>query len=256
MPTVFCMTETQEDYIFCKHCGAPKRASAPFCTSCGGASSSDSDVAKSSAIGQPSQVVENNKQGFLNSIAASGLTETLETGVRHLTEKQEWKCRSCGTTFEGYVLAGEKYFCPRCTEKHREKTRRTANEKRQKAEQDRIRAEYERVHVITFNSQGEYNGWLQRAGPSIEIIDTTASPRRGLLYSGTIHKTTFTVTYKLQKPTPTQPAQPQVAASMPPQQPPTIDIPEQIEKLGKLKEQGLLTEDEFQSKKQELLSRL
>jgi len=199
------MTETQENYIFCKHCGAPKRASAPFCTSCGGASSSDSDVAKSGAIGQHDQVGDKNNlvSGFLDSI-------------------------------DMYA--------------------RDRRNKRQKAEQDRIRAEYERVHVITFNSQGEYNGWLQRAGPSIEIIDTTASPRRGLLYSGTIHKTTFMVTYKLRKPT--QPAQPQVAASMPPQQPPTIDIPEQIEKLGKLKEHGLLTEDEFQSKKQELLSRL
>ena len=201
------MTETQENYIFCKHCGAPKRASAPFCTSCGGASSSDSDVAKSGAIGQHDQVGDKNNLG-------SGLLDYIDTYARDRRNK------------------------------------------RQKAEQDRIRAEYERVHVITFNSQGEYNGWLQRAGPSIEIIDTTASPRRGLLYSGTIHKTTFTVTYKLRKPTPTQPAQPQVAAPIPPQQPPAIDIPEQIEKLGKLKEQGLLTEDEFQSKKQELLSRL
>jgi Short C-terminal domain/Domain of unknown function (DUF4429) len=40
------------------------------------------------------------------------------------------------------------------------------------------------------------------------------------------------------------------------QQPAPVDIPEQIEKLSKLKEQGILTEDEFQSKKQELLSRL
>ena len=150
-------------------------------------------------------------------------------------------CNQCGATLE-HSLFGEGY-CPRCREVEK-----------QKAEQDRIRAEYDRVRVASFNSQGEYNGWLQRAGPSIEIIDTTASPRRGLLYSGTIHKTTFTVTYKLRKPT--QPAQPQVAAPMPPQRPPAIDIPEQIEKLGKLKEHGLLTEDEFQSKKQELLSRL
>jgi Bacterial PH domain/Short C-terminal domain len=44
--------------------------------------------------------------------------------------------------------------------------------------------------------------------------------------------------------------------SPPTQQPPALDIPEQIGKLAKLKEHGLLTEDEFQSKKQELLSRL
>jgi len=61
---------------------------------------------------------------------------------------------------------------------------------------------------------------------------------------------------KLLRPTSMQPAQTQVAAPTPPSQSPVIDIPEQIEKLSKLKEQGILTEDEFQSKKQELLSRL
>ena len=196
------MTETQENYTFCKHCGVPKRASATFCTNCGG--SSDSDPTKP-------ENVDNYKPGILGTITA-GLSGTLDD---YIDERREAK---------------------------------------ERGRQEQIRAEYERIHVITFNSQGEYNGWLQRAGPSIEIIDTTASPRRGLLYSGTIHKTTFTVTYKLRKPT--QPAQPQVAAPMLPQQPPALDIPEQIEKLGKLKEHGLLTEDEFQSKKQELLSRL
>ncbi len=34
------------------------------------------------------------------------------------------------------------------------------------------------------------------------------------------------------------------------------DIPEQIEKLAKLKERGIMTDAEFQSKKQELLSRI
>jgi len=197
------MTETQENYIFCKHCGAPKRASAPFCTNCGG--SSDSDPIKP-------ENVDNYKPGILGTITA-GLSGTLDD---YIDERREAK---------------------------------------ERGRQEQIRAEYERIHVITFNSQGEYNGWLQRAGPSIEIIDTTASPRRGLLYSGTIHKTTFTVTYKLRKPPSMQPAQPQVVAPTPPQQP-VMDIPEQIEKLGKLKEQGLLTENEFQSKKQELLSRL
>jgi hypothetical protein len=43
-----------------------------------------------------------------------------------------------------------------------------------------------------------------------------------------------------------------------PQQPPaaTIDVAEQIEKLGKLRDKGLLTEQEFDSKKQELLARM
>lgn len=43
-----------------------------------------------------------------------------------------------------------------------------------------------------------------------------------------------------------------------PQQPPAapIDVAEQIEKLGKLRDKGLLTEQEFDSKKQELLARM
>jgi len=198
------MTETQENYIFCKHCGAPTRASSTFCTNCGGTSSSDSNLTKSS---EPSG--GKNESGLLGSIA-TGLTDTLDKGARYTSERRAAKQR----------------------------------------------AEYERIHSRSFNSQHEYDNWLKRAGSSIEIIDTTASPRRGLLYSGTIHKTTFTVTYKLQKPPSMQPAPTQVAAPTPPQQPPVMDIPEQIEKLAKLKEKGILTEDEFQSKKHELLSRL
>jgi hypothetical protein len=51
-------------------------------------------------------------------------------------------------------------------------------------------------------------------------------------------------------PTRAQPSQP------PPLQKPNIDVAEQIEKLGRLRDQGLLTDKEFQSKKEELLSRL
>jgi len=35
-----------------------------------------------------------------------------------------------------------------------------------------------------------------------------------------------------------------------------IDVAEQIEKRGRLRDQGLLTDEEFQSKKEELLPRL
>jgi len=44
-----------------------------------------------------------------------------------------------------------------------------------------------------------------------------------------------------------QPQQPQAAS---------IDVTEQIKKLGELRDQGLLTEQEFDSKKQELLARM
>lgn len=40
------------------------------------------------------------------------------------------------------------------------------------------------------------------------------------------------------------------------QEPGVIGIPEQIKKLAELRDSGILTEDEFQSKKQELLDRL
>jgi hypothetical protein len=39
-------------------------------------------------------------------------------------------------------------------------------------------------------------------------------------------------------------------------QAPPIDVTEQIKKLGELRDQGLLTEQEFDSKKQELLARM
>jgi hypothetical protein len=44
-----------------------------------------------------------------------------------------------------------------------------------------------------------------------------------------------------------QPQQPQAAPT---------DVAEQIKKLGELRDQGLLTEQEFNSKKQELLARM
>ena len=37
---------------------------------------------------------------------------------------------------------------------------------------------------------------------------------------------------------------------------PSSDVPDQIKKLAELKEQGILTEDEFQTKKQQLLSKM
>jgi Short C-terminal domain len=220
------MTETQSN--FCRNCGAP-RSGGSICLKCFTSYSSASDPTEFETVD------ENYSDGGI-------ITDTLEKGVRRLTERQEKKCKLCGTSFEYYVLAGD--TCPRC----REEAKRAATIAQQKAEYDRIR-------VISFNSQGEYNGWLRRVGGTVEIIDTTASKRHGLFYSGTIHKTTFTVTYKLRQPPSMQPAHPQVVAPTPPQQP-VMDIPEQIEKLAKLKEQGILTEDEFQSKKQELLSRL
>jgi predicted RNA-binding Zn-ribbon protein involved in translation (DUF1610 family) len=53
-----------------------------------------------------------------------------------------------------------------------------------------------------------------------------------------------------------QPQTPQAASQ--PQKPQTapIDVTEQIKKLGELRDQGLLTEQEFDSKKQELLARM
>ncbi|RLI14868.1 hypothetical protein DRO41_05060, partial [Candidatus Bathyarchaeota archaeon] len=49
----------------------------------------------------------------------------------------------------------------------------------------------------------------------------------------------------------TMKAQPSIAVTAP-----QTDIVDQIEKLGKLKEKGLITEEEFERKKNELLKRL
>jgi len=49
----------------------------------------------------------------------------------------------------------------------------------------------------------------------------------------------------------TMKAQPTIAVAAP-----QADIADQIEKLAKLKEKGLITEEEFQRKKDELLKRL
>ncbi len=46
------------------------------------------------------------------------------------------------------------------------------------------------------------------------------------------------------------------AAESAPAQPQAIDVPEQIRKLAELHAQGILTDDEFQTKKRELLDRL
>lgn len=42
----------------------------------------------------------------------------------------------------------------------------------------------------------------------------------------------------------------------PPSAPPSLDIPDQIRKLAKLKDDGIISSEEFEAKKAELLSRL
>ena len=45
-----------------------------------------------------------------------------------------------------------------------------------------------------------------------------------------------------------------VESNAPPE--PTLDLPDQIRKLAELKDQGILTEEEFESKKKELLAKM
>jgi len=70
-----------------------------------------------------------------------------------------------------------------------------------------------------------------------------ASKRRG---GGTL-----TVTYRRVLPAP-----PVAVAQVAPAGPSTVSIPDQIRALGELRDQGLLTSDEFEAKKRELLSRM
>lgn len=49
---------------------------------------------------------------------------------------------------------------------------------------------------------------------------------------------------------------PPISADQQEPQTATIDVTEQIKKLGELRDQGFLTEQEFDSKKQELLARM
>jgi hypothetical protein len=49
---------------------------------------------------------------------------------------------------------------------------------------------------------------------------------------------------------------PPISADQQEPQTATIDVTEQIKKLGELRDQGLLAEQEFDSKKQELLARM
>jgi hypothetical protein len=99
-------------------------------------------------------------------------------------------------------------------------------------------------HLVFFQSSGRHE-WISPQG---DLDGSLLDPWRYGIFR---HKSLL-VTWRYQpQPIPVaQPSQP------PPLQKPKIDVAEQIEKIGRLRDQGLLTDEEFQSKKEELLSRL
>jgi hypothetical protein len=104
-------------------------------------------------------------------------------------------------------------------------------------------------HTASFQSREECEQWKSQMGSRIQILSVAR---------------TYTVTYQ---PTPPPSPPPQAAptasnVSQPaPQESPqrpaaSDDVTEKIRKLAELKDSGILTEEEFQSKKKELLSEL
>ena len=96
------------------------------------------------------------------------------------------------------------------------------------------------------------------AGDDIAVINVATTKKWSLATGFLGNKKSYTVTYQVKPPQKSQP-HPQLQQSQTIIQPikrtQSIDIPEQIRKFAELKEQGILTEEEFQTKKRELLSK-
>lgn len=116
------------------------------------------------------------------------------------------------------------------------------------------------VHTITFHKDSEYASWLKRAGPNVEILSTAASKRGELdgfvldpWRHGVFRHSSLVVTWRYKQPQLIPVEEPSELSLRQHQK---NDVAEQIEKLGRLRDQGLLTDEEFQSKKEDLLARL
>lgn len=90
----------------------------------------------------------------------------------------------------------------------------------------------------------------------LALLDAYLASDRGLTEARTAAAATQQNTELVVKALKTATDDPQPTTDQPPAPMGTVSIPEQIKKLGALKEQGLLTEDEFSTKKKELLDRM
>ncbi len=114
------------------------------------------------------------------------------------------------------------------------------------------------LQTMTFQSKHDCERWRYQMGPNVQIVNVQKNKQHDM-FGG--KRKTYVVTYR----TYGQQAPPQQQQPMPSQAPsqqasqPTgtsSDVTEQIRKLGELRDQGILTEEEFQTKKKELLGRL
>ncbi len=124
------------------------------------------------------------------------------------------------------------------------------------------------LQTMTFQSKHDCERWRAQMGPNVQIVNVQKNKQHDM-FGG--KRKTYVVTYRTygQQAPPQQ--QPQQAPPQQYQQPPPLqtppqqapqpsggssDVTEQIRKLGELRDQGILTEEEFQTKKRELLAKL
>ncbi len=119
------------------------------------------------------------------------------------------------------------------------------------------------LQTMTFQSKHDCERWRHQMGPNVQIVNVQKNKQHDM-FGG--KRKTYIVTYRTYgQQAPPQQQQPQYQQPMPSQAPPqqapqstggSPDVTEQIRKLGELRDQGILTEEEFQTKKKELLAKL
>ncbi len=116
------------------------------------------------------------------------------------------------------------------------------------------------LQTMTFQSKHDCERWRAQMGPNVQIVNVQKNKQHDM-FGG--KRKTYVVTYREYGQAP--PQQPQYQQPTPSQAPPqqapqptsgSSDVTEQIRKLGELRDQGILTEEEFQTKKRELLAKL
>ncbi len=112
------------------------------------------------------------------------------------------------------------------------------------------------LKTMTFHSQHDCERWRYQMGPNVQIVNVTKQKQHDM-FGG--KSKTYVVTYRTyeQQASPQRPMPSQSAPQQAPQpQASSSDVTEQIKKLAELHDQGILTDEEFETKKKELLAKL
>ncbi len=116
------------------------------------------------------------------------------------------------------------------------------------------------LQTMTFQSKHDCERWRYQMGPNVQIVNVQKNKQHDM-FGG--KRKTYVVTYRTygQQAPSQQPSQQPMPSQAPPQQAPqsagaSSDVTEQIKKLAELHDQGILTDEEFETKKKELLARL